>query len=119
MHISPPKGDDCPNGGATAPGPPGPAPRPCRFASGRFPCYLPSGEVFVKTMGSFSRSERSGSRLAGGQLLAVVHGATRREASGRESPARYSASGSKTLKLGGGEAAPKSPAGLTTFRGKV
>ena len=53
-----------------------------------------------------------------GNCLQLSMGNPEGEASGRESPARYSASGSKTLKLGGGEAAPKSPAGLTTFRGK-
>ena len=122
MHISPPKGDDCPQRRGYRPGPaPGaaPPPLPLRFWAVP-PATCHQGEVFVKTMGSFSRSERSGSRLlAGGQLLAVVHGATPKgEASGRESPARYSASGSKTLSLGGGEAAPKSPAGSRLSVGK-
>ena len=79
MHAyQSPKGGRLPsNGGATAPGPRGCAPAPAASFLGVPPATCHQGEVFVKTMGSFSRSERSGSRLlAGGQLLAVVHGAT-------------------------------------------
>ena len=51
MHISPPKGTIAPNGGATAPGSPGLRPRPCRFALGGPPCYLPSGRSVCKNHG--------------------------------------------------------------------
>ena len=74
----PQRGTIAPNGRATAPGPRGGcAPRPCRFALGGSPATCHQGEVFVKTMGELQPVGRSGSRLlAGGQLLAVVHGAT-------------------------------------------
>ena len=79
MHAyQSPKGGRLPQRQGYRPRPRGLRPPPLPLRSGRFPCYLPSGRSVCKNHGgSFSRSERSGSRLlAGGQLLAVVHGAT-------------------------------------------
>ena len=73
----PQRGTIAPNGRATAPGPRGLRPPPLPLRSGRFPCYLPSGRSVCKNHGGASAGRASGSRLlAGGQLLAVVHGAT-------------------------------------------
>ena len=120
MHISPPKGDGAPNGGATAPGPRGLRPPPLPLRSGRFPCYLPSGRSVCKNHGgSFSRSERSGSRLlAGGQLLAVVHGATRRgKRRGAKAPPGIQLQGRRPSSWGW-RSRPQSPQGSRLSVGK-
>ena len=110
MHAyQSPKGTIAPNGGATAPGPRGLRPPPLPLRSGRFPCYLPSGRSVCKNHGgSFSRSERSGSRLlAGGQLLAVVHGGNPRGSVGARKPRPVFSFRVEDPQAGGGEAAPK------------
>ena len=121
MHAyQSPKGDDCPlTAGLPPPGPRGAPPPPCRFALGGSPCYLPSGRSVCKNHGgSFSRSERSGSRLlAGGQLLAVVHGATPKgKRRGAKAPPGIQLQG-RDPQAGGGEAAPK-PRGSRLSVGK-
>ena len=121
MHAyqSPKGGRLPPNGGATAPGPRGLRPRPCRFALGGSPCYLPSGRSVCKTMGSFSRSERSGSRLlAGGQLLAVVHGATPKGSVGARKPRPVFSFRVEDPRLGVAKPPPRAPQGSRLSVGK-
>ena len=103
MHAyQSPKGDGAPNGGATAPGPQGLRPPPLPLRSGRFPCYLPSGRSVCKNHGGASagRAKRKPAVGRWATACSCPWGNPEGEASGRESPARYSASGSKTLKLG-------------------
>ena len=121
MHAyQSPKGGRCPNGRATAPGPRGLRPRPCRFALGGSPATCHQGEVFVKTMGgSFSRS---GEAEAGcwpvGNCLQLSMGQPRRGSVGARKPRPVFSFRVEDPQAGGGEAAPKAPQG-STFRGKV
>ena len=66
---------------------------------------------------SAGRSEAEAGCWPVGNCLQLSMGQPRREASGRESPARYSASGSKTLKQGW-RSRPKSPQGSRLSVGK-
>ena len=120
MHISPPKGTIALTAGLPPPAPGVAPPAPAASLWAVPPATCHQGEVFVKTMGGASagRSEAEAGCWPVGNCLQLSMGQPRREASGRESPARYSASGSKTLKLGGGEAAPRAPQGSRLSVGK-
>ena len=70
-------------------------------------------------MGSFSRSERSGSRLlAGGQLLAVVHGATPKGSVGARKPRPVFSFRVEDPRLGVAKPPPRAPQGSRLSVGK-
>ena len=115
----PQRGTIAPNGGATAPGPGGLRPRPCRFALGGSPATCHQGEVFVKTMGGASagRSEAEAGCWPVGNCLQLSMGQPRRGSVGARKPRPVFSFRVEDPQAGVAKP-PQKPEG-STFRGKV